>query len=202
MQLGYRGAMDEPTPSRGRPPILSTSELRSRAIAVVRRYGFEAVTMKTVAAELGVSLRTLHRHFPSKVDLVWGALDESFVRLRGQLALTDPDIPVIAAIQSAIIATFTVEDVGWQRERLRLIATTPELQSAQSVALRQWRDDIAAFAASRLGLAADDLVPVALGAAVQSATLAGLTWWATHEDVGSASDVVGRALRALEAPGS
>lgn len=193
--------MGDARPQRGRPQILSTSELRSRAIAVVSKRGYNAVTMGTVAEEIGVSLRTLHRHFPSKVDLVWGALDESFIRLRDQLAKASPEASIIAAIQAAIVASFSSMDEVDERhrERLRLIAVTPELQSAQSDAFRQWRDDLAAFAARRLGVAADDLVPVAIGAAAQSAALAGLTWWATHDDAGTASQVVGRALRALEA---
>lgn len=192
--------MADMKPQRGRPPLLSTAELRSRAIAVVSKHGYEDITMGAVAAEVGVSLRTLHRHFPSKVDLVWGALDESFIRLRKQLAKTSPDVSIFAAIQSAIMASFSDFDTedDHQRERLRLIATTPELQSSQSEAFRQWRDDIAAFTADRLGLTKDDLVPIAIGAAAQSATLAGLTWWAVHHDAGSPSQVVGRALRALE----
>lgn len=196
--------MEDAKPQRGRPQILSTSELRSRAIDVVVRHGYEAVTMGTVAAEIGVSLRTLHRHFPSKIDLVWGALDESFIRLRHHLAEASLELSIIAAIESAIVASFSSVDEKDERHRarLRLIAVTPELQSAQSDAFRQWRADIAAFAGRRLGVAPDDLIPVALGAATQSATLAGLTWWATHDDAGPASKVVGRALRAFEALGS
>lgn len=193
--------MAEPRPRRGRPQLLSTAELRSRAISVLSRHGYDEVTMGFVATEIGVSLRTLHRHFPSKAGLVWGALDESFVRLRERLARTSLEVSVIAAIQAAIVETFTSMDDEdeRQRERLRLIAVTPELQSAQPDAFRHWRDDIAEFAARRLGLEPDDLEPVAIGAAAQSATLAALTWWATHDEAGPAAQVVGRALSALDA---
>lgn len=195
--------MDDAKPLRGRPQLLSTEELRSRAIAVVSARGYDSVTMATVAAEVGVSLRTLHRHFPSKVDLVWGALDESFIRLREELAKTDPTMPVVAAVHAAIVASFTSPADGQDqhRERLRLIAITPELQAAQSDAFRQWRAGIVDFAASRLDLTPHDLVPLAIGAATQSATLAGLTWWAMHDDAGSPALAVGSALRALEEHG-
>lgn len=195
--------MDDAKPLRGRPQLLTTEELRSRAIAVVSAHGYDSVTMATVAAEVGVSLRTLHRHFPSKVDLVWGALDESFTRLREELANTDPAMPVVRAVHAAIVASFSSPADGQHqhRERLRLIAITPELQAAQSDAFRQWRDGIVDFAASRLDLSTDDLVPMAIGAATQSATLAGLTWWAMHDDTGSPALAVGSALRALEEHG-
>lgn len=188
---------------RGRPPLLDATEMQSRAIAVVSRHGFSEVTMAQVATEIGVSLRTLHRYFPSKADLVWGALDDTFVDLRARLADVGDDPGVVEAMATAIASCLDprAELSASGRERLRLIATTPELQEVQSNAFRQWRETLADYAARRLGASVDDLAPVVLATAIQSATMTGLSWWATHDVSEPAANVVLRAIRALARAG-
>lgn len=188
---------------RGRPPLHDTAELQRRALVVIARDGYAEVTMGRLATEMGVSLRTLHRHFPTKSDLVWGALDDTFARLSANLAAASHHPSVMAAIGAAIVASFAdgASEAVAGRERMRLIATTPALQAARSDAFRHWQDNLVDFAAARLGLRPDDLVPVTIAAAAQSATMAALAWWATHEDSGRPADVVGRALHALDAGG-
>lgn len=185
---------------RGRPPLMTAEELRERAIAVVIAHGYSDVTMSTVAAEIGVGVRTLHRHFSSKADLVWGAIDDSFEAVRDGLAAAPSDISIVAAVERAIVAAFrpSGEATAAGRARLRLVATTPELQAYQSVAFHRWRDAIAAFVAGRQGTRADDLAPVAFAAAAQGATMAALTWWATHDTELSAAECVARALASLD----
>lgn len=188
------------TGRRGRPPLHEMTELQRRALKVIARDGYADVTMGQVAEEIGVSLRTLHRHFPNKVDLVWGALDDVFTRLSTNLAAANQNLSLIAAIGTAIVASFS-EDIAEDaagRERMRLIATTPALQAAKPELFRLWQDDLVEFAAARLGLSIDDVAPLAIACAAQSATMAGLAWWATHEDSGDPADVVARALRALD----
>lgn len=186
---------------RGRPPALGAAELRQRAIEIVARRGYAAVTMSQLADEIGVSVRTLHRHFASKADIVWGALDDTFTRLSTSLATMPPDLSVMRAIERAMVSSIDEgADPDWSpRERMALIATTPELQAAQSAAFRRWRDALTEFAALRLGLDPHDVRAIAIASAAQTATMTALEWWATHDSAEAPSSVVRRALSALEA---
>jgi len=185
---------------RGRPVLVDPEELGRRALAVIAEHGYAAVTMGQIAAEAGVSVRTLHRYFPSKADVVWGPLSQAVTKLRDALAAVDPEVPLLTAIEEAVVSVFDplVEADEAERTRLQLIATTPELHEYQSEPFQLWRRDLVAFAATRLGLDPDDVVPAAIASATQSATLVALTWWATHEDAGAPGDVARRALGALD----
>ena len=62
-------AMSE-TRRPGRPASADHGQLRIQMLQVILRDGYEHVTMAQLAAEAGISVRTLHRHFPSKADIV------------------------------------------------------------------------------------------------------------------------------------
>lgn len=53
-------------PSRGPQPTLSLTEIVDAAIAVADADGFDALTMRRVAADLGVGTMSLYRYFPRK----------------------------------------------------------------------------------------------------------------------------------------
>ncbi|MFQ5479036.1 MAG: TetR/AcrR family transcriptional regulator [Candidatus Binatia bacterium] len=55
------------------------------AIALAERGGFEAVRLRDVAAEAGVALGTLYRHFRSKEDLLVAALAREVSRLENHM---------------------------------------------------------------------------------------------------------------------
>lgn len=156
--------------------------------------------MAQVASEIGVSLRTLHRHFPSKALLVWGPLEGTFGDLERRLDAVSADLPMLQAMAEAITSCLSPNsdsDVS-ARERLRMIATTPELQEVQSAAFLVWRRALIDFAVRRSGNPSDMLAATALGTAVQGAVMTGLSWWATQEPTTSASAIVRRAILALD----
>lgn len=65
------------------------------ALAVVRRDGPAALTMRTVAAEAGVTATALYRHFASKDDLVRAVVGEAYRLFRSYLvAELEGDDPV------------------------------------------------------------------------------------------------------------
>jgi AcrR family transcriptional regulator len=70
-------------PGAGRQPA------RERIVAGARRHffahGFRGVTMDDLAAELGMSKKTLYAHFPSKPVLVEAAIDAKFAQLEAEL---------------------------------------------------------------------------------------------------------------------
>ena len=56
-----------PTPARrGRPPSLSEDQIAEAAIAVSNRVGFDGLTMRGLATELGVPVMTIYNYVPNK----------------------------------------------------------------------------------------------------------------------------------------
>jgi TetR/AcrR family tetracycline transcriptional repressor len=54
------------TPRRGRPPSLSEEQIAEAAIELSNRVGFEGLTMRGLAAELGVPVMTIYNYVPNK----------------------------------------------------------------------------------------------------------------------------------------
>lgn len=156
--------------------------------------------MTAIAREVGVSVRTLHRYFATKSDIVWGPIDVTFRGLRDRLAASPDDLGIVPTLARAIVESFSdsVEDASTVRTRLRLIATNPELQANNSEPFQQWRQHLVNHVARRLGCAPDCVEALAIGVAVQSATMAALGWWAVRDGDESPQAVVSRALLTIE----
>ncbi|MFF2050242.1 TetR family transcriptional regulator [Leifsonia sp. NPDC058194] len=176
--------MMEPGRNRGRPPLVDEDDLRARAIDVLREHGYSAVTMSRIADEVGVSVRTLHRYFPAKADIVWGGIEGSIDALRASLRHADDRLAPFDAITAVVVQVFEqdADALAVGRARMRIIATEPNLESTRPETYRQWREETAAFFARRLGLTPDDLIPQSAAAAVLAAIMAGIGWWAVQDD--------------------
>ncbi|GAA3112569.1 AcrR family transcriptional regulator [Kribbella aluminosa] len=184
---------------RGRPPVADEGELRARAIDVMLRHGYENVTMALISDELGVSVRTLHRYFPAKPDIVWGGIEGSLEALRAALAQADERAPIIEAITSAVVAVFgeDADQLAVTRARIRLIASTPKLEATRPDTYRHWREETVAYIARRLATPADGVVPRAVGAAVQTAIMEALAWWASRSESTAPVEAVRQALQGI-----
>ncbi len=155
--------------------------------------------MGSLAAEVGMSVRTLHRYFPAKADIVWGGIEVSVDALTAELRDTDESRPTVDAIADAVASVFArnVEDLTVMRARLRLIALTPELRTNGSTTFEGWRHAIIRFIASRRGEATDSLVAVTGGTAIQTTIMEALSWWALRSDHADPSGCITHALRGL-----
>jgi AcrR family transcriptional regulator len=56
-------------PRRGRPPSLTEDQIAEAAIELSNRVGFEALTMRGLATELGVPVMTIYNYVPNKSAL-------------------------------------------------------------------------------------------------------------------------------------
>jgi TetR/AcrR family transcriptional regulator, tetracycline repressor protein len=65
-----------PTGGRMSRGTLSRAAIVAAALELVGREGFDALTMRAVAAELGMGAMSLYRHFQGRGDLVAAVLDE------------------------------------------------------------------------------------------------------------------------------
>lgn len=199
-RFGYRRSMTEPSRSRGRPQLVDVDALREQAIDILREHGYRNVSMSRIADEVGVSVRTLHRYFPAKADIVWGGIDGSIDALRAGLVHADDALSPFKAISAVVVAVFAqdADSLAVGRARMRIIATEPDLENTRPETFQAWREETTAYFAGRLGLPPTDVVPQAAAAAVLAAITAALSWWAVQDDANLTPVVaVERALRGL-----
>jgi AcrR family transcriptional regulator len=75
--------------SKSTPPRQRTESARQRIVQAARahffNHGFRSVTMDDLAAELGVSKKTLYVHFQDKRALLEAVLDEKFASVQATL---------------------------------------------------------------------------------------------------------------------
>ncbi|MEO5718496.1 MAG: TetR/AcrR family transcriptional regulator [Chthoniobacterales bacterium] len=82
-----RTPVKQPAPSS---PTRGPNSTRRRVLEAARghffHHGFRNVTMDDLAAELGVSKKTLYAHFPGKDALLEAVLNDEFARVSSRLA--------------------------------------------------------------------------------------------------------------------
>ncbi|WP_170201551.1 TetR/AcrR family transcriptional regulator [Actinocorallia herbida] len=189
-------------PNRGGRPRRATDPVASlspAAVALLAERGYSECTMADLARELDVSVRTLHRYFPAKADIVWSPIERALADRRAFLEAADPGEHPMDVLRRAICSSLQdmAAETGHLRAAVRLVAATPELAVSERVRLgTQINRD---FLAERLP--ADAWPPLAdvLSAAISTTTMAAMSWWAaqppgTHEP----HTVVDEALRKLQ----
>ena len=67
MALAFR--LEDASRSRKRRTFLSRDEIVGAAAAILKRYGYDALNMRSVAAELGVQAAALYRYIDSREEL-------------------------------------------------------------------------------------------------------------------------------------
>jgi mycofactocin system transcriptional regulator len=177
------GASDE-KPRGGRPPATSRSELERVAYQLFDKHGFDETSIDDITAAAGIARRTFFRYYPSKSDLVWGDFDQQCDRLRQWFSAAAPETPMMEAIHQAVLE-FNRLPPGQEtahRRRLGLILGVPSLLANSTLRFTQWRAEVAAFAARRLCLAPDDLLPQVIGHSALGATLAAYEQWLRDGD--------------------
>jgi TetR/AcrR family tetracycline transcriptional repressor len=74
---------------RGRPPKLSRPAILAAAMTLIDRDGAEALTMRSLAAALGVEAMSLYRHVASKQALLDGIADQLYAQIEPRGVSTD-----------------------------------------------------------------------------------------------------------------
>ena len=93
-ELGKREAHKEQT----------RAELLRAAERLFAESGFQATTVRAIAEAAGVTERTFFRYFASKDDLVANDMSEWLTTLERALGTTDPSLPILVALEEAILA--------------------------------------------------------------------------------------------------
>jgi TetR/AcrR family transcriptional regulator, regulator of mycofactocin system len=169
--------------SIGRPPTTTHEKIESVALTLFDETGFEQTTVDEIAAAVGVGRRTIFRYFPSKNDMVWGEFDQVIERLRVHLAEGE-QLPLMEALRRAAVRSnrYPAEQLPSLRQRLTLITTAPSLQANSMLRYAAWRRAVAEWAAGRLRLEPEDLVPETISHAALGASMAAFGRWVSHPD--------------------
>lgn len=196
---GYCERMEKQGARKGRPPKAEPEALRAQLLDLIALVGYENASMGSLAESVGMSVRTLHRYFPTKADIVWGGIDVSIDALTAELNAAAGSSPIIDAVAHAITNVFArnAEDLKTMRARLRLIALSPELRTNRSSTFEGWRHAVVHFVATRRGEPARALIPFTAGAAIHMAIMEALTWWGLQEEPLDPADCITRALHGL-----
>jgi AcrR family transcriptional regulator len=86
--------------------------IRAAAMSLMARHGYEAVTMRQLAAEVGVQPAALYRYFPTKEDLLFALMMEHMEALIASWEKARPD-----AGPQAMLSAFVRNHIGFHVAR-------------------------------------------------------------------------------------
>ncbi|MDT7764701.1 MAG: hypothetical protein QOC63_4121 [Mycobacterium sp.] len=117
---------------RDRKKIQTRETIRREAMRLIEENGYPNTTVEQIAEAAEVSPSTFFRYFPSK-ETVLMANDLDNVTVEA-LEQQPADMPSLQAFRRALeitMARLSEEDWRFERARLRLVLSTPELKAAQ-----------------------------------------------------------------------
>lgn len=186
----------------GRRRSTTPHHITAVALELFAERGFDAVSVDDVARAAGIARRTLFRYYASKNAIPWGDFDAHLQHLRQLLGRVAPDVPLGAALRTALLAfnTFDESETVRHRQRMRVILQTAELQAYSMTMYAGWREVIAEFVAGRCGGKTTDLRPQAVAWLMLGVALSAYEHWLADESLSlpeslaHAFDVVGGGL--------
>ncbi|MFF0630797.1 TetR family transcriptional regulator [Streptomyces sp. NPDC004296] len=179
---------------------LVADELSEAALQLLASKGFDAVTIDEIAATAGVSKRTFFRYFASKEDVVVQFLADMGTGMHAALAARPSEERPSAALQHTVwVPMAACADHSDRALRVvQLILRTPALRARFLERQDQWRDDLAAELAQRLGLDPDtDLYPRLAAGMALTAFDAVLQWWSGSDGAKDPAELTDRAFATI-----
>jgi AcrR family transcriptional regulator len=117
---------------RDRKKIKTRDTIRREAMRLIEENGYANTTVEQIAEAAEVSPSTFFRYFPSK-EMVLMANDLDLVTVEA-LEKQPPDMPSLQAFRRALeitMATLSEDEWRFERARIRMVLSIPELKSAQ-----------------------------------------------------------------------
>ncbi|MEN4451703.1 MAG: mycofactocin system transcriptional regulator [Mycolicibacterium sp.] len=179
----------------GRRRSTTRDHITHVALELFATRGFDDVSVDDVAHAAGISRRTLFRYFSSKNAIPWADFDASLTELRDLLNAVPHDVPMDAALRSALLEfnSFDESETPRHRRRMQVILQTDALQAYSMTMYAGWRGVIAAFVARRLDTKPTALVPQTVAWTVLGVALTAYEQWLADETV-SLPDALGEAF--------
>ncbi|HKY75305.1 MAG TPA: mycofactocin system transcriptional regulator, partial [Acidimicrobiia bacterium] len=159
------------------------TELERTALDLFIRHGFTETTLDDIAAAAGIARRTFFGYFSSKNDVVWGDFDALLRGMEEWLAENSDDRPLMDTLTEAVVRfnDLPAEAVPAHRQRMSLILHVPALQAHSTLRYADWRGVVARFAARRLRMPVDDLLPQLIGHLALGAAVTAYEQWLADE---------------------
>jgi AcrR family transcriptional regulator len=186
----YSPAQDGRTRLRSVARDAVREQISHVALDLFDEHGFENVTIEQVAEHAGISVRSVHRYFPAKEDLVVGMLEANGEFVRDVLLTRPASEPALLSLHAAYVDLVrTGSDAPHYRPAMRLLSSTPALRARNVEKHLAWAELLTPVVAERLDgadaiLRARVLVEVSLTAF----TLSMIAW---------ADDPAGRSMEEL-----
>lgn len=179
---------------------LVSDELTEAALQLLASKGFDAVTIDEIATSAGVSKRTFFRYFASKEDVVVQFLADMGTGIRAELAARPADEPPSVALRHAVSGP--LEECAGHFDRalrvVQLILRTPALNARFLERQAQWRDELTAELAHRLGLdPATDLYPPLAAGMTLTAFDSVLRRWSGSDGGEDPAELIRRAFAVI-----
>jgi len=142
---------------RERKKLKTRAAIQREAMRLFLERGFGATTIEDIAEAVEISPSTFFNYFPSKENVVFEDELDPLI-LSAFDALPDEPNPVrrLRMAMRNVFAHMTPEQDRMIRERMQLMAVTPELRGAMLSQFASLVDQIAHLLASRSGLKHDD----------------------------------------------
>ncbi|MGW0535376.1 TetR family transcriptional regulator [Streptomyces sp. NPDC003032] len=179
---------------------LVSDELTESALQLLALKGFDAVTIDEIVTTAGVSRRTFFRYFASKEDVVVQFLADMGAGMRADLAERPADEPPSVALLHAVrlpLATCAAHSERALRV-VQLILRTPALLARFLERQAQWRGDLTAELALRMGLDAErELYPRLAAGMALTAFDAVLQRWSGSDGTEDPAALLDRAFAVI-----
>jgi AcrR family transcriptional regulator len=160
---------------RERKKLKTKASIQREAMRLFLEKGFDETTVEDIAEAVEISPSTFFNYFPSKEDVVFE--DELDPLVLEAFDAQPPDTNPVRRLRMAMRAVFghlTPEQDKMMRERMQLMATTPELRGAMLSQFAGIVDQIAHLLAPRVGRKRDDFAVHNIAGAVLGVLLASM----------------------------
>ncbi|MGO4908879.1 TetR/AcrR family transcriptional regulator [Pseudorhodobacter sp. W20_MBD10_FR17] len=181
--------------------------VRSAALALFARHGFAAVSMRQIAAEVGVQAGALYIYTPDKQALLFDLMHDHMTNLLAALAALPMQPTPVARLDQ-----FARFHIGYHLDRpeavfiayMELRALTPENFTSIETLRHQYEDHLQAILAQGASTGAFTLSDAKMATLALIAMLTGVTNWYRKDGRLSRDDVQSlyaeMALRSVGAP--
>jgi AcrR family transcriptional regulator len=184
------GVSEQTLGLRDRKKLQTRDTIRREAMRLFEAGGYANTTIEQIAEASDISTSTFFRYFPTKESVLMATdLDQV---TRDALAAQPASLPTLHAFRRALeitVATVTAADWRFERARLRMVLSIPELKAAQFGVYRRTMAKLAATEATRLGRDPHDFEVRVLMGAIAGGLMA---------VIDHSPDVVERMFRALD----
>lgn len=157
--------MTTETGRRERKKAETRAALVDAALVLFVEQGVDATSVEQITDRVDVSVRTFHRYFASKDDVLFADSQERRDAFAAALAARPDDEPLLTSLREASAAlaeTFTARPEH-EALRLAIIESSHSLKAMSLKATEEWAAVVADECARRLGLDPDDVVSRMLG---------------------------------------